>query len=377
MEAAADELKRASPRGDVVSVSRNVFIPLTNLCRDRCAYCTFAKHPRLCRSEAPTPWTRWPRLVKGGVPNHGLHRGALLPRGQAGDRLPEPTSGVAPLRGMSRPRRTEHLTEACRVTFEGGMLPHTNAGILTAEEMARLRPYNASMGLMLESTSPRLRGKGMDRTSTRRTRTLEPCVFRCTRRPASSRSRSPAASCSGSARTTAERVDTLLGDPRARRCATATSRKRSSNPSTPSLGSTRMRAAVADLRRGDRGLGRDGAPGAGAGHRTCRRRPTWRPRCWRCVASLGPVNDWGGVSPVTVDFINPEAPWPDPGRAAATTPRRAGQKLVERLPVYPEFILDEARFLRSGRCAKRQYLRFATEDGYARPRAPGAPSEAA
>ena len=143
--------------GDVVSVSRNVFIPLTNLCRDRCAYCTFAKQPDSPEAKTYT-LDEVAEVVRGGVA-HRLHRGALLPRRQARDRLPLPPRVARRARASAAPPSTSWRPAS--VAFEGGMLPHTNAGILSADEMARLRRWNASMGLMLETTSPRLREKGM------------------------------------------------------------------------------------------------------------------------------------------------------------------------------------------------------------------------
>ena len=126
----AHESKRRG-KGDVVSVSRNVFIPLTNLCRDRCAYCTFAKPPDSAEARTYT-LEEVADVVRGGAA-HRLRRGALLPRRQARDRLPLPPR-VA--RGARVATTAEYLVEACRVAFEGGMLPHTNAGILSAAEMA-------------------------------------------------------------------------------------------------------------------------------------------------------------------------------------------------------------------------------------------------
>ena len=143
-------------KGDVVTVSRNIFLPLTNLCRDRCAYCTFAKLPDSAEAHTYT------LLEVEQEVREGVRAGAIEALFCLGDK-PEIAyqSHREELARRGYASTSELLVEACRVAFERGMLPHTNAGILSQDEMARLRPWNASMGLMLETTSRRLRGKGM------------------------------------------------------------------------------------------------------------------------------------------------------------------------------------------------------------------------
>ncbi len=104
----AAESKRRG-RATSSAFSRNVFIPLTNLCRDRCAYCTFAKQPRLARGARPTRSRRSREVTRGGVA-HGLHRGALLSRRQARARLPRATATGSP-RAATR-STAEYLVEA-------------------------------------------------------------------------------------------------------------------------------------------------------------------------------------------------------------------------------------------------------------------------
>ena len=153
--AGASESKRRG-KGDVVTVSRNIFIPLTNLCRDRCAYCTFAKP-----DDSPEAKTYEledvAELVRGGVATGCIE--ALLCLGDKPEIAYKSHRDWLAKRGYRT--TAEHIEAACKVAFEGKMLPHTNAGILSQEEMARLRPWNASMGLMLENVSPRLRERGM------------------------------------------------------------------------------------------------------------------------------------------------------------------------------------------------------------------------
>ena len=154
LEGAAESKRRG--KGDVVSVSRNIFIPLTNLCRDRCSYCTFAKQP-----DDPAAKTYTLAEVEEAV-DGAVRVGCTEALFCLGDK-PEIAyrSHREWLAGQGFRSTAEYLVEGCRIAVEGGMLPHTNAGILTQAEMSALKRWNASMGLMLESTSPRLRGKGM------------------------------------------------------------------------------------------------------------------------------------------------------------------------------------------------------------------------
>jgi FO synthase len=151
----ASECKRRG-KGDVVSVSRNVFIPLTNLCRDRCGYCTFAVQP-----DSPAARTYTLEEVRDAL--RGARRaGCIEALFCLGDK-PEVAYKAHREWLAQRGLRTtaEYLVQACSQALAAGMLPHSNAGILSAEEMVELRRCNASLGLMLETTSARLRGKGM------------------------------------------------------------------------------------------------------------------------------------------------------------------------------------------------------------------------
>ena len=146
---------RCRGKGFRVSVSKNIFIPLTNLCRDRCSNCTFAKQP-----DSPDARTYTLSEVEEAV-RGGLRAGcseALFCLGDKPEVAYKAHREWLEARGLRS--TAEYLIQACEVGFEAGMLPHSNAGILRAEEMAELRRWNASMGLMLESTSERLREKG-------------------------------------------------------------------------------------------------------------------------------------------------------------------------------------------------------------------------
>src|SRR5579875_1867829 len=151
---AAGEL-RDRGRGREVTYSRKVFLPVTNLCRDRCTYCTFRKDPG-----DPGAWTMTPDEIRAWS-----RRGAELGCKEAlmclGDK-PEVAFREfrETLREFGVRTTIEYVARACEIALGEGLLPHTNAGLMTREEMAMLRPLNASMGLMLESISPRLRARG-------------------------------------------------------------------------------------------------------------------------------------------------------------------------------------------------------------------------
>jgi FO synthase len=351
--AGAGESKRMA-RGDRVSVSRNVFIPLTNLCRDRCAYCTFAKTPDSPEAHTYT-LDEVAAVVRGGVATGCIEALFCL-----GDK-PEIAYRAYRewLSGVGFRSTAEYLVEGCRVAALGGMLPHTNAGLLSQSEMAALKRWNASLGLMLESTSPRLREKGMahqyapDKDPALRLRMHEEAgelVIPFT-----------TGMLLGIGENDAERVDTLLA---IRRLGDRWGHIQEAiiQPFHPKPG-TRMRWASPI---GDREL---------AGWVALARLVLGRAIDVQAPPNLAPgllelllragVSDWGGVSPVTVDFINPEAPWPTL-RALRERTEAAGQRLVERLPVYPQY-LERAEFLAPE--LRPLVLGFSDGEGYARARA--------
>ncbi len=339
-------------KGSVVTVSRNIFVPLTNLCRNRCDYCTFAKLP-----ESPLVHNFELSEVADAI-DGGVRTGCIEALFCLGDK-PEIAyrSHRAWLAERNWQSTTDHLEAACRVAFEGGMLPHTNAGILTREEMARLRPWNASMGLMLETTSERLRGKGMphfwapDKDPAVRLRMHEEAGELCI--PFTS------GLLLGIGENVSERVDTLLAIRRLQE-RHGHIQEVIVQPFHPKPG-TRMAEASF--------LGDSEVAGWVALARlilgsemNVQAPPNLTPEVLERLVRSG-LNDWGGVSPVTVDFINPEAPWP----ALALLRRRteaAGQQLRLRLPVYPDWVLAREDFFDAK--IWDALPRFADPDGFAR-----------
>ncbi len=358
----ARESKRRG-KGARVSFSRNVFIPLTNLCRDRCAYCTFAKPP-------DSPEARTYTLDEvASVVEGGLQTGCSEALFCLGDK-PEIAYRAYRewLNAQGHRTTVEYLEQGCRVAFEAGMLPHTNAGILSQEEMQRLRPWNASMGLMLETTSQRLRQRGMahyyapDKEPALRIRVHEEA----------GELKIPFTSglLLGIGENDAERVETLLAirdlQDRYGHIQEVIVQPFHPKPGTPMRAHAPLTSeqvagwvAVARLVLGP--------------EMNVQAPPNLAPDALELLLHAG-VNDWGGVSPVTVDFINPEAPWPTLAELKRRT-EAAGQQLVERLPVYPEDLLGRPRFFHPQ--VREAALRLADGEGWARPRSSGDNLEAA
>jgi 7,8-didemethyl-8-hydroxy-5-deazariboflavin synthase CofG subunit len=350
LEGAAESKRRG--KGDVVSVSRNVFIPLTNLCRDRCGYCTFAKLPNSPEAKTYT-LAEVEEVVRGGVAT-GC-REALLCLGD------KPEVAYRSYREWLAENdlrdTTDYLVKACQLAFEGGLLPHTNAGILSEKEMSQLRPWNASMGLMLESTSTRLREKGMphyyspDKDPDERIRMHEQA----------GQLKIPFTSgiLLGIGENAAERVDTLLAirklDDRYGHIQEVIVQPFHPKSDTPMKGVASLSdeevagwVAMARLILGPK--------------MNLQAPPNLAPRALELLLRSG-LNDWGGVSPVTVDFINPEAPWPTLDALRERT-EAAGQRLVERLPVYPEFLREHPDFFEPS--VRNAVLAHAAPSGFAR-----------
>lgn len=337
--------------GDRVTVSRNIFIPLTNLCRNRCTYCTFARQPGTPEAHTYT-LDEVAEAVRGGVATGCIE--ALMCLGDKPEIAYRSYREELASRGLSS--TTDLIVEACRVTVENGMLPHTNAGILTREEMQRLRPYNASMGLMLETTSRRLRGKGMahfhapDKEPATRIRMHEEA----------GELKIPFTSgiLLGIGENDAERVDTLWT---IRELALRHGHIQEAiiQPFHPKP-DTKMRAVPSladDLVVGWVALARLILPR----EVHCQAPPNLGSAMLPRLLAAG-VDDWGGVSPVTVDFINPEAPWPALRQLRDET-EKAGFQLFERGPVYPDWIRERPDFFDPQ--VRALLPRYANDEGYA------------
>ena len=339
-------------KGDVITVSRNIFLPLTNLCRNRCTYCSFAKQPD--SAEAHTySLEEVSEMVRGGVATGCTE--ALMCLGDKPEVAYRSHREWLAERGY---RTTVDLVvEACKVALKGGMLPHTNAGILSAEEMQMLRPLNASMGLMMETTSTRLRGKGKAHFYAP---DKEPAV-RIRMHEEAGELRIPFTSglLLGIGENDAERVDTLMTlrdlQERYGHIQEVIVQPFHPKPSTPmrAVAPIRDDEVVAWVALARLILGPE---------MNIQAPPNLAPGMLERLARAG-LNDWGGVSPITVDFINPESPWPAIEKLRALT-KASGQVLKDRGPVYPDWLLGRSEFFDPE--MREQLLRLATDEGYAR-----------
>ena len=331
--ATAAEL-RDRHKGRVVTFSPKVFIPLTNLCRDFCGYCTFRKAP-----EEPGAKTMTLDEVLDVA-----HQGELLGCTEALFSLGDKPEAIYPEMGnfLSEHgyRRTlDYLCEACRtVLAETGLLPHANPGVMGRRDLRRLREVNVSMGLMLESVSERLLLPGgahdnaPDKKPAVRLKTLEEA----------GKLGIPFTTgiLIGIGENWEERVDSLLAirelhqrHGHIQEVIVQNFRAKPTIPMRAHPDATRddMRTTIALARLI---LG---------GEMNIQSPPNLTPDGYELYLEAG-INDWGGVSPLTPDFINPEAPWP-----ALQMLRQksvdAGFELKARLPIYPEFIRRDNEYI--------------------------------
>jgi FO synthase len=339
-------------KGDVITVSRNIFLPLTNLCRNRCTYCSFAKQPD--SAEAHTySLEEVSEMVRGGVATGCTE--ALMCLGDKPEVAYRSHREWLAERGYGT--TVDLVAEACKVALKGGMLPHTNAGILSSEEMQALRPLNASMGLMMETTSTRLRGKGKAHFYAP---DKEP-VVRIRMHEEAGELRIPFTSglLLGIGENDAERVDTLMTlrdlQERYGHIQEVIVQPFHPKPSTPmrAVAPIRDDEVVAWVALARLILGPE---------MNIQAPPNLAPDMLERLARAG-LNDWGGVSPITVDFINPESPWPAIEKLRALT-EASGQVLKDRGPVYPDWLLGRPEFFDPE--MRKQLLRLATDEGYAR-----------
>jgi 7,8-didemethyl-8-hydroxy-5-deazariboflavin synthase CofG subunit len=322
--AAARDLKERYRPG-IVTYSRKVFIPLTNLCRDYCGYCTFRRDPG-----EPGAHTMTPEEVLA-VAQQGEKLGCTEALFSLGDK---PETLFPEMRETLRRlghRSTLHYLEAmCKLVLrETKLLPHANPGLLSANWIERLRETNPSLGLMLESTSTGLgtahpEGPTPDKLPALRLKTMEDA----------GRLGVPFTTgiLIGIGESMEDRVDSLLAIKRlhqqyghVQEVIIQNFRVKPRIPMAawpePDTGDMLRTIAVARLLLRDMNLQ---AP------------PNLTENGYERLLEGG-INDWGGVSPLTPDYINPEAPWPHLLDLQRRT-EAAGQKLVQRLPVYPEFI---------------------------------------
>jgi len=314
-------------KGRIVTYSRKVFLPLTNLCRDDCGYCTFKRDPGQ-RGAYTMSLDEVLAVCEAGA-RLGCKE-ALLSLGDKPEaRFPEHREW---LRRRGYRTTMEYLQAACEaIVGETALLPHSNPGLMSERDLRGLAETNVSLGLMLESAADRLTGPGEpherapDKVPQRRLKTIETAgrlgiAF-------------TTGILIGIGETRAERVDALLAiralHERHGHIQEVIIQNFRAKPGIlmakhpePSLEELQRTLAVARLLLGPA--------------MNVQAPPNLSPRGYATLLNAG-LNDWGGVSPLTIDYINPEAPWPHLSALANAT-AAAGGHLRERLALYPEFV---------------------------------------
>jgi FO synthase len=329
--------RRDAAHGALVSYSRKVFIPLTMLCRDVCHYCTFAHPPR--KGEAA--FLALDQVL--AIARAGVAAGCKEALFTLGDK-PELRYRVAreELHRLGHETTLSYLAEAARAVFEEtGLLPHLNPGVLEARDIAALRKVAVSQGIMLESASERLCERGGPHFGSP---DKQPAVRLETIRLAGE-ANVPITTglLIGIGETRAERIEALLLlrdlHDRHGHIQEVIIQNFRPKPGTrmaeapaPSLQEHLWTIAAARLIF-------DPAMNIQAP-------PNLRPDSLSQLIDAG-INDWGGVSPVTADHVNPEAPWPHLDLLARAT-ADAGKELVERLAIYPAYAREMERWVDAG-----------------------------
>ena len=351
-------------RSPLVTFSPKVFIPLTTLCRDVCGYCTFARPPR--RGERAFMSEDEVLAIARAGAAAGC-REALFTLGDKSELRYQIARNE--LRELGCETTIEYLERCARLVLEETrLLPHLNPGVMSRDELELLRPVSASMGIMLETTADRLGERGgphwasPDKIPERRLETIR----------LAGELRIPFTSgiLIGIGETREERIDALVA--------------------LRELGEEygHVQEVIVQNFRAKPGTRMAGHP-----------EPGLDDHLWTIAAArviLGPhahvqappnlaydefprlldagIDDWGGVSPVTIDHVNPEAPWPEIERLAEAT-RGRGLELAPRLATYPEYVADLGRWTDPG--VALHVRRAADAVGLARDDswAPGEPGE--
>ena len=337
--------------GDNVTYSRKVFVPLTNMCRDTCGYCTFVKHPSDPEARIMTP-DQVLQVAKKGIQN-GCKE-LLFSLGEKPELRYE--SAKIGLAKVGYESMTHYLADMCALVLEEtNLLPHVNAGTLSDDEIDLLKPVSASMGMMLETVSRRLTRKGMphhgcpDKTPLQRLRTLE--------RSGVKNVPFTTGLLIGIGETWEERIDALnainASHRRHRHIQEVIIQNFQRKPDIamaahpePYLEDMLRTIAVARIIL-DPEISLQAPPNLHQRH----------------ISYLkAGINDWGGISPVTIDFINPQHEWPEIIELYESC-ASVGFKLLERLTVYPRFINKRSEYLDPG--LRKRILSMAGHDGYA------------
>src|SRR6202051_80684 len=340
--------------GETVTYSRKVFIPLTQLCRDVCHYCTFAKAPRRLKSAYLSTDEVLAIALAGKAADC---KEALFTLGDK----PEARYAVArtALDAAGAVSTLDYLARMAKLVLEEtGLLPHLNPGVMDAADLRRLRPVSASMGLMLASASDRLGERGgphfgsPDKVPARRLATLR----------AAGELSIPMTTglLIGIGETRRERIEALLLLSELHETHghlqeliiqnfKAKPGTKMADASEPDIEEQLWTVSVARLLFGP--------------SMSIQAPPNLRPEGLAGLVRAG-INDWGGVSPVTPDHVNPEAPWPHLADLARAT-NAAGRDLIERLALVPAFAARPEVW--TDPLITPRVRRFSDSRGFARP----------
>jgi FO synthase len=319
---------RDEGKGRTVTYSRKVFVPLTTLCRDRCTYCTFAKPPGAGGMYLEPEEV----LAIARAGDEALCTEALFTLGDRPEQVWPQAAEFLADRGLSS--TIEYVGEmSALVRAETALFPHANPGVMDEDDLVLLRPTNSSMGMMLENISPRLMEPGMPHHGTR---SKDP-VSRVATIEAAGRAKVPFTTgiLVGIGENRVEIVDSLFAlrdlfqeTGAIQEVIIQNFRAKADTPMRHSAEPVpRWFARVVALARWILG------PEANV------QVPPNLTDQFELYLDAG-INDWGGVSPLTIDWVNPEAPWPHLDELRART-ETAGFQLRPRLPVYPEFVDED------------------------------------
>ena len=348
--AAATEL-RARGKGATISFSKKVFIPLTTLCRDYCGYCTFRKDPGQPGAHFMTPDEVLALAEQARVAGC---KEALFSLGDQPERIFPEAREFLKQQGFAR--TLDYAAAMSEMVLERtGLLPHANPGVMDRAALERFKESNASVGLMLETVSSRLMRDGLahfkapDKVPALRLRTIEEAgklsmAF-------------TTGILIGIGETFEERLDSLfairaLHEKYGHIQEVIIQNFRAkpdipmANHPEPSMDDMLRTIAIARLILG--------------AQMNLQAPPNLSYADFPRLLEAG-INDWGGISPVTKDFINPEAAWPQIAKLRAETEAR-GFKLRERLALYPEFV-QSGKFLSTS--VRERARRLADADGFA------------
>lgn len=322
----AGSIRSRTKPANIVTYSRKVFINLINLCRDSCTYCTYKKEPGDPLLSLKTP-KQVLAIAEAGKRLHCTE--ALFVTGERPEQKYEMASEW--LHSLGHSSTVEYIAEMSDIVLkQTGLLPHTNAGSLTKKELLQLKETNVSLGVMLESSSERLMGIGMphedapSKNPKVRIKTLE--------NAGELKIPMTTGILVGIGETLDELVDSLYAIRRVHRMYGNIQEVIMQNfAPKPETGMALASPPSQDYFLRSVALARIVMP-----EMNVQVPPNLTPTVFGRYLDAG-INDWGGISPVTIDHVNPEFPWPDVQMVKSVSEEK-GYRLRARLPVYPEFI---------------------------------------